>query len=96
MQNNRGKSAALCRLAVLARQAGAPVPDAINATVSTVAELEELARTLTAAGESFEQRSGDCVRELIVPLGGLTYRVRWYGPAADPTRPGAVRREVAL
>ncbi|WP_436759407.1 hypothetical protein [Streptosporangium sp. V21-05] len=93
--NDRGKAMALCRLAVLAK-AGAPLPDAINATVSTMAELDELARNLTAAGEVFEQRSGDCVRELVVPLGDLTYRVRWYGPAADPTMPGATRREVAL
>ncbi|GHE33109.1 hypothetical protein GCM10017673_40050 [Streptosporangium violaceochromogenes] len=76
------QTSALIRLAAIAGHVPAmPLPDAINTTVPTRAALAAVAVGLAANGTPYQWREGCHVQELIVPLGGLTYRVRWHGPA---------------
>lgn len=87
---------ALIRLAAIAGHVPAmPLPDAINTTVTTRDDLAAVAAGLAANGTPFAWREGCHVQELIVPLGGLTYRVRWHGPGVPTAQQAAARQETA-
>lgn len=81
---------ALYRLAAIAGQVPAmPLPDAINMTVPTRAALAAVAAGLASTGTPFEWREGCHIRELIVPLNGLTYRIRCYDSALPSVQAAA-------
>lgn len=88
--NRTAQVTGLHHLAAIAGQVPAmPLPDAINLTVPTRAALAAVAAGLASTGTPFEWREGYRIRELIVPLNGLTYRIRCYDSALPSVQAAA-------